>query len=105
MVDYKVDKNFNLVRTKYGNLEQVFAKEEFQQELAIKLAEKEDEIIGRTRDNAAVSKINLIVKRVAQEFDEIDGISNISVNKDKTALDSYRVNIRYDTGETFEETI
>jgi len=106
MVDYKVDQNFKLVRSDFNCFEEVRGKEEFQQSLIYELTEREQEIIGKnSRDNSIISKINLIIQRVAKSFDQINSINNISVFRNKDGTGSFTVAIRYDTGDKFEGVI
>lgn len=106
MVDYKVDKNFNLVRNDFGQFEEVTGKKEFQQAVVFELTERQQQLVGKSStDNTVVSKMNLIINRVAKEFDEIDSIDNISVRPNQTASGNFEVGITYDTGDTFEDVI
>jgi len=106
MVDYSINKEFDIHLTKWGDFVTVDGREEFEQDIVIQLHDKFDEVLGfRGSRDSTKHKIKLAVTRIAEEFDQIDSIKNIDVVRSRDASSTYQVEVTYDTGDTFSEEL
>lgn len=106
MVDYSVDESFDLHFNDRDNFVEVDGKDEFEEDLVIRIHDRFEEVIeGYNRSGNITEKIQLLIKRVASEYGIIDSIKRLVVKEPVDQPETVLVEIGYSSGETFEETI
>lgn len=106
MVDYSIDDSFDLHFNDRDNFEEVDGKEEFEQDLVIRIHDEFREIIeGYNSSENITEKVQLFVKRIASEHEVIDSIEQLVITRPVETPGTVNVEIGYSTGRTFEETI
>lgn len=106
MVDYAVDGSFDLYFSDLNDFETIEGKEEFHQRVIIDIHYKLAELTGSTKGMKNIrEKIQLQVSRTAAKFEQIDDIKNVIITELSNASDTVSVEIVYDAGDSFQETI
>lgn len=103
MVDYKIDSTFQAVRTDWGSFKSVSGVDEFEQEVIVTLHSKLQEVIGETDSKEIIPRIELIVTRLAREYDVIAEVKQIDISVSDDARGRYDVEIIYETTAPFSE--
>jgi hypothetical protein len=104
MVDYAYDDTFDIYTNSRGDWETVDGFEEFEQDVITELRGLLDQISGSTESDQSIhAKAKLAVHRVADRFDEIETVE--FVNTEMRADNVFEVAVRYNSGETFTDTI
>lgn len=105
MVDYSINENFDIHRNEWGDFVTVDGLAEFEQDVVVQLHANQRDLIYQNKSDTTKQKIKLQVQRIARQFDVIDSISRISVEKTLGEEASYEVEVWYNTGDTFKEEL
>lgn len=106
MVDYGINGDFDIYFSDFRDFVEVDGRAEFEDDVVTRLHDEFRDVIGRRGiDDTIEQKIELAVTRVARDFDIIDSISRINIFRVDFEPDTIGVEITYNTGDTFEETI
>lgn len=103
MVDYSINGDFELQFTPWDDFVTVEGLEEFEQDIVIQIHDKQRELFNQRHRKSTPNKIRLQIIRIAKEFDVIDEIIEININKIAGESASYEVEVIYNTGDTFSE--
>lgn len=102
MVDYLLDSDFEIETTSWGALRETSGLQEFEQTLAVRLADEMKDIIGSTKsDNLIENRIRLAVNRIAGEYEKIDKMDEVQIERRDDVGLGYRVKIFYYSDEPF----
>jgi hypothetical protein len=99
--DLAIDSNFEVYLDHRGDLATVSGRDAFEQELAIRLKERFNDLIGDTRPGNIMDLLETEARRVADEMNRINRLQNIVVTRDDDIPGKYNASIVYDTGEQF----
>jgi hypothetical protein len=106
MVDYSVDSTFDLHFTGNGDFAIVEGREEFEEDFVIELDSEFGNLLTTTTGNKAVrEKIHLIAVRTAKKYDVVDRLQEIQITEPVDKPYTIEIELLYDTGETFQETL
>jgi hypothetical protein len=106
MVDYGINGDFDIYFGEYGDFAVVDGRDEFEDDLAIILHDEFGKVVGKGNFSDTIEQqLKLAITRVAREFGIIESISRINVSLLKNEPETIGVELVYDTGDTFEETI
>lgn len=106
MVDYSVDETFDLYFDENKDFAIVEGREEFQEDLTVRMDEEFSEVVGGYRDtNTVIERLELMASRLAKEFEIIDDIQRIFAYEPLDKPETIALEITYATGDTFEETL
>lgn len=106
MVDYSIDESFDIHFNDEGGIAEVDGKDEFEQDLVITIHDEFSEVInGYNGSENIAQKIQLLVKRIATEYNVMDSVERIIISEPEDKPETVLVEIGYSTGETFEEAL
>jgi hypothetical protein len=106
MVDYSVDGDFDLHFNDFQDFATVSGREEFEQDLIIYLNDELQDLLGTYKSVSTIEeKITLRAVRIAKQFDIVDRIKNVEVNKPLDATNDLEVVINYKSGEKYRELL
>jgi hypothetical protein len=105
MVDYSINRDFDIYFNEWGDFVTVDGLAEFEQDVVIQLHDNLESVISGSNSENAEEKITLEVARVARQFDVIDSIKNIDVSRSFEGRGTYEVLVTYNTGDTFVEEL
>lgn len=106
MTDYSIDNNFDLHFNDVNDFVTVDGRREFEQDLVVRLHFDLADLLGTDlRSTNTEKKITLLATRVAKEYDQLDSLEEVSVNRSVDQPNTLDVQITYSSGEIFEETI
>lgn len=104
MVDYYLNGHFDIEDDNNGGYKLVDGKEEFGQEIVVKLNEEQDRILREGFSKTTEEKIELSIQRTAQTFNLVDEIRNVRINRPVEKQSTFEVEVTFVTGGTFQET-
>lgn len=105
MVDYQLNEDLSLARTQWGSFTTVDGINEFEQSLGVRLRGLIRDAAFSRPNTADREKINLAAKRVANQYDILDEVDQIVVERlPESGEYDYRVFIEYSSNTPFEET-
>jgi hypothetical protein len=106
MVDYSVDESFDIHFTKLQDFATVSGRDEFEEDVMIDIHFKLAELTGTHKNKENLEeKIKLQVSRTAKKYNAIDNIEEIYIERLFRKPDTISVEIVYETGEVFQESI
>jgi hypothetical protein len=105
-MDYKLDEDFDIEFTDWGDFKTVDGREEFEQQLHVRLHDNQRRILGdKSSSETTKEKIRQIVARVAKQEGVIERVASLNISDLSSASQSINVELAYDTGETFTESL
>lgn len=104
MVDYSIDEDFDLHFNEWDDFAVVDGIDEFEQDVVVTLHYEMRNIIN-SPSSTARQKIRHAVNRTAKEYNVIENIASIEITNPIDSPDTFAVNIIYETGGQFQETI
>lgn len=106
MFDIALDENFSVQITDENDLGVVEGRDAFEQSLAVHLTDFLDDEVGVVGSTDALEqRIRLEASRMAERYDEIEGVVNIETGLKPGSADTFEVEIVYDTGDNFTLTL
>jgi hypothetical protein len=97
--DLAINENFEVYIDARGDLAHVSGRDAFEQEIAIRITDRYNEIISETDKDTARNLVQLEARRVAEDMDRLDRVASITANYDPDNNEKLLVNIVYATGE------
>jgi len=104
MVDYYLNGDYQTEDDGNGGFRLVDGKEEFEQEVIVRLREEQRDILQNGFSDTAREKIRLAINRTAQSFDLINQIRNINISRPIDKPSTFAVEVTFVTGGNFQET-
>ena len=100
-MDIGLNENFDVQLNERNDLPIVTGREKFEQRVRIVITELLQDVVGRTNPNTTLKLIRVKAERLAQNFEVIDSIVDLSVEYDEDKPNIVNLRIIYDTGEEF----
>lgn len=97
--DIAVDGNMEVFITPAGDLGAVRGREAFEQRLRVRLTARADELIGEYDEENIIDLLESAAQRVAANMDELEAVAYYNVDVTGDALNTFEVQIVYDSGD------
>lgn len=104
-MDIKLNENFDIQLNERNDLPIVTGREKFEQRVRIVITELLQDTVGENNSNTTLKLIRLKSERLAQNFDVIDSIVDLSAEYDKDEPNIVNLRIIYDTGDEFQAVL
>ena len=101
MIDVRVDDTLDIVFIPGVDIDTVTGREADEQALRIAVIAFFEQVIGEIDRPTVLQKIELYARRVVESLDFVEEIDSLRVDFSPTDPDVARVEVVYDTGETF----
>lgn len=110
MTDIKLDEDFQPDFTGNGDYRELDGVSEIHQSIRLSAKSRLYGIVARYKEEDIENKIRLTIQRIVREFDEIESVQEITIervfpDKDSDKNSGYRVYIGYNDSEVFEDII
>lgn len=110
MTDVKLDKNLQPEFTGEGDYLEIDGEDAIHQSIRLSAKSRLYGIVARYEEEDIENKIRLTIKRIVREFDEIESVQEINIERVYPTPESdentgYRIYIGYNHSEVFEEII
>jgi len=105
-MDYKLNRDFDIEFTEWGDFQTVEGREEFEQKLIVRLHANERPLIGANSTSSSVKeKARQIITRTAREFEVVDTIAQLNISTETPVGQTLKITVAYDTGNSFTRSI
>lgn len=98
-VDYKFNNEWDIFTDHRGDLAYVTGRAAFEQSIQTRVQENISPIIGRFDDKTVEKKARLAIRRVANDLDQLERISDYTAKMSDENQKTLEIEVVFDTGE------